>query len=137
MTNHVSPQEALIFVMVMASAVDNAMAETELVRIGQLIDILPVFEDFDKDRLIEVSQRCATILAGPEGLDIALETIRDALPEWLHETAYALAVEIVAVDLSVRPEELRLLQLLRDRFELDKLTCAALERSASARYRRA
>lgn len=137
MINHVSPQEALIFVMVMASAVDNAMAETELVRIGQLIDILPVFEDFDKDRLIEVSQRCATILAGPEGLDIALETIRDALPEWLHETAYALAVEIVAVDLSVRPEELRLLQLLRDRFGLDKLTCAALERSASTRYRRA
>ena len=78
MTNQVSPQEALIFVMVMASAVDNAMAETELVRIGQLIDILPVFDDFEKEDLLEVSQRCAKILAGPEGLDIALETIRDA-----------------------------------------------------------
>jgi tellurite resistance protein len=137
MNNHVSPQEALIFVMVMASAVDNAMAETELKRIGQLIDILPVFDDFDKEQLIDVSQRCAQLLSGPEGLDIALETIRDALPEWLRETAYALAVEIIAVDLSVKPEELRLLQLLRDRLDLDKLTCAAMERSASARYRRA
>jgi tellurite resistance protein len=137
MNNHVSPQEALIFVMVMASAVDNAMAETELKRIGQLIDILPVFDEFDKEQLIDVSQRCAQLLSGPEGLDIALETIRDALPEWLRETAYALAVEIIAVDLSVKPEELRLLQLLRDRLDLDKLTCAAMERSASARYRRA
>ncbi len=136
MNKPVSPEEALIFVMVMASAVDNAMAEKELVRIGQLIDILPVFDNFDKERLIEVSQRCASLLSGPEGLDIVLETIRDALPEWLHETAYALAVEIAAVDLSVRAEELRLLQLLRDRLGLDKLTCAALERSASARYRR-
>ena len=136
MNKPVSPEEALIFVMVMASAVDNAMAEKELVRIGQLIDILPVFENFDKEHLIEVSQRCATLLSGPEGLDIMLETIRDALPDWLHETAYALAVEITAVDLSLRAEELRLLQMLRDRLGLDTLVCAALERSASARYRR-
>jgi hypothetical protein len=32
---------------------------------------------------------------------------------------------------------LRLLSLLRDRFGLDKLTCAAIERSAIARYRKA
>lgn len=136
MNKPVSPEEALIFVMVMASAVDNAMAEKELIRIGQLIDILPVFDNFEKERLIEVSQRCASLLSGPEGLDIVLETIRDALPEWLHETPYALAVEIAAVDLTVRAEEVRLLQLLRDRFGLDKLICAAIERSASARYRR-
>ncbi|KPF47240.1 tellurite resistance TerB family protein [Rhizobium sp. G187] len=135
MSNHVSPEEALIFVMVMASAVDSAMAEKELVRIGQLIDILPVFDAFDKEQLIPVSQRCASILSGPEGLEIALETIKDALPDHLRDTAYALAVEIVAVDLSIRPEEFRLLKLLRDRFRLDPLTCAALERSATARYR--
>ncbi len=135
MANHVSPEEALIFVMVMASAVDNAMAEKELARIGQLIDILPAFADFDKEELIAATQRCATLLAGPEGLEIALETVRDALPARLYDTAYALAVEIVAVDLSIKPEEFRLLKLLRDRFSLDALTCAALERSASARYR--
>lgn len=125
----------MIFVMVMASAVDNSMNAKELRRIGQLIDILPIFNDFDKDGLIEVSQRCADILAGPEGLDIALEVIRDALPARSYDTAYALAVEVMAVDMSVRPEEIRLLQLLRDRFKLDKLTCAAIEHSAIARYR--
>ncbi|MFN7012204.1 tellurite resistance TerB family protein [Rhizobium arsenicireducens] len=135
MKTPVTPHDAMIFVMVMASAVDNSMNAKELRRIGQLIDILPIFNDFDKDGLIEVSQRCADILAGPEGLDIALEVIRDALPARSYDTAYALAVEVMAVDMSVRPEEIRLLQLLRDRFKLDKLTCAAIEHSAIARYR--
>ena len=136
MSEQITPHDALIFVMVMASAVDNVMADRELGRIGQLTDLLPVFDDFDKQDLISVSQRCAEILAGPEGLDIALETIRDALPKRLYDTAYALAVEVMAVDMAIRPEEIRLLQLLRDRLELDKLTCAALERSAIARYRK-
>lgn len=135
MTNRVTPHDALIFVMVMASAVDNSMNEKELRRIGQLIDILPVFEGFDKERLIEISQRCAEILSGQEGLDIALETIKDALPPQAYRAAYALAVEIMAVDLAVKPEEIRLLQLLRDRLHLDKLTCAAIEHSAVIRYR--
>jgi len=127
--------DALIYVMVMASAVDNAMSDRELVRIGQLLEVLPVFAEFDKDELLGVSKRCADLLGGPEGLDIVLEIVRDTLPPRLYDTAYALAVEIMAVDLFVKPEEIRLLQLLRDRLALDKLTCAAIERSAIARYR--
>ena len=61
--------------------------------------------------------------------------MHDALPHNLYDTAYALAVEIAAADLHVEQEELRLLQLLRDRLGLDKLTCAAIERGAMARYR--
>jgi len=62
--------------------------------------------------------------------------VREALPEKFHETAYALAVEIAAADQRIRNEEIRLLQLLRDRLGLDKLTCAAIERGALARFRR-
>lgn len=137
MSKRLTTQEALIFVMVMASAVDNMMNDKELGRIGQLIDVLPIFDGFDKEKLIEVSRRCADILAGPEGLDIALEVVRDTVPPRSYDTAYALAVEIMAVDLCIRPEEIRLLQMLRDRLKLDKLTCAAIEHSAVARYRAA
>ncbi|AJY44531.1 tellurite resistance TerB family protein [Martelella endophytica] len=127
--------DALIYVMVMASAVDSAMSDTELARIGQITRSLPVFSGFDAGRVTDVAHDCAEILSGNEGMDIALEIIRDTLPERLHDTAYALAVEIVAVDETVLPEEIRLLQLIRDRLQLDKLTCAAIERSAIARYR--
>ncbi|MEP4476771.1 MAG: Tellurite resistance protein TerB, partial [Lentilitoribacter sp.] len=46
-------------------------------------------------------------------------------------------VEIASADYEIKAEEIRLLQLLRDRLDLDKLTCAAIERSAIARYKRA
>jgi tellurite resistance protein len=137
MNHPLSAQEALIYVMVMASAVDRTMNDRELSRIGELIQALPVFKGFDDDNLISVSRDCAKLLAGPEGLDIVLETVRDTLSPRLYDTAYALAVEVASADFSVKAEELRLLSLLRDRLGLDKLTCAAIERSAIARYRKA
>jgi hypothetical protein len=60
--------------------------------------------------------------------------VAEALPAYLYETAYALAVEVAAVDLDVQQEELRFLQMLRDRLGLDKLTIAAIERGARARH---
>lgn len=136
MSQALNHQEALIHVMVMMSAVDSAMSDEELERIGKLSRILPVFHDFDPGSLVPAAQRCATLLSAPEGLDILLELVREALPRRLYETAYALAVDIAAVDLDVRTEELRLLALLRDRLGLDKLVCAAIERGALARMRR-
>ena len=62
--------------------------------------------------------------------------IAAACADRLHETAYALAVEVAAADLHVEQEELRFLQMLRDRLDLDSLTVAAIERGARARYRR-
>ena len=48
-----------------------------------------------------------------------------------------LMVEIAASDLLVDDEELRFLEMLRDRLDLDPLVVAAIERSARVRYRRA
>ncbi|MEZ2131139.1 MULTISPECIES: tellurite resistance TerB family protein [unclassified Sinorhizobium] len=137
MNKPLTAHDALVYVMVMASAVDRTMNDKEMARIGQLIGVLPVFKDFDDDKLISIAKDCAALLAGAEGLDVVLETVRDTLPSRLYDTAYALAVEVASADFSVKAEELRLLSLLRDRLGLDKLTCAAIERSAIARYRSA
>ena len=40
-----------------------------------------------------------------------------AIPERLHDTAYALAVEVAVVDLQLPQEELRLLEMIRDRLD--------------------
>ncbi|EDQ31746.1 Tellurite resistance protein TerB [Hoeflea phototrophica DFL-43] len=137
MTSSVQTHDALIYLMVTMSAVDKAMNDAELARIGRLVTFLPVFKGFDEDRLIEVTRSAAELLQGPEGLDIVLEVVRDALPTRLYDTAYALAVEIASADYNVQQEEIRLLQMLRDRLGLDKLTCAAIERGAIARFRNA
>lgn len=137
MTARITAHDALIYLMVTMSAVDKAMNDAELARIGRLVTFLPVFEGFQADRLVDVTRDAAQLLNGPEGLDIVLEVVRDAVPPKFYDTAYALAVEVASADYNIQQEEIRLLQMLRDRLGLDKLTCAAIERSAIARFRSA
>ncbi|MHA7774012.1 tellurite resistance TerB family protein [Roseibium sp. M-1] len=135
MNEPISVQEALIYVMVIVSASDNQMTDKELATIGDMIKMLPVFHGYDSNRIIPAAQRCGDILQEEKGLQLVLELVGDVLPHKLYDTAYALAVEVAAADLHVEQEELRILQLLRDRFKLDKLTVAAIERGAIARHR--
>lgn len=129
-------QDALIHIMIVAATSDSAMSERELVRIKALIDRLPVFEGFDKSRLEQVANECADLLNDLDGLDRVLDAAIAALPEKLQDTAYAVAVEVTAVDLFLEQEELRYLELLRDKLSLDRLTTAAIEVAARARHRK-
>ena len=135
MPGPLSPHDALIYTMVTMSAVDRDMTDREMLRIGQMVQNLPAFRDFDANQLVQISETCGEILSKEDGLDRILNEITAGLPEKLRETAYALAVEVAAADLNVKPEELRFLQLLRDSLNLDPLACAAIERGARARHR--
>ncbi len=135
MASPVSHHEALIYAMVTLSAADRAMTDRELMKIGDVVRTLPIFADFDRDRLVEVAEACGNVLRGPDGLDSVLAIIKAALPQRLYETAYAVAVEVAAADLHVEQEELVFLQMMNDELELDALIVAAIERSARVRYR--
>jgi tellurite resistance protein len=130
-----TPQEALIYLMVITSAADRDMTDMELARIGDVVRTWPVFEDFDEDRLVRVAQDCQKLLHEPAGLDGVLAFSAKAIPERLHDTAYAAALEVAAVDLEMRLEEVRVLQLLRRHLTIDKPTVAAVERATKARHR--
>ena len=97
--------------MVVTSASDRDMTDVELARIGDVVRTWPVFEDFDSDRLIGMAQDCQKILHEENGLDRCLALSRERIPERLHDTAYAAAFEVAAVDLEMRMEEVRVLQL--------------------------
>jgi tellurite resistance protein len=130
----ITPHEALIYIMITMSAADRQISDRELDRIAQIVRQLPVFMGYDIEGLANTAERCGEMLSDEDGLENLLETISGALPKKLHETAYALAVEVAAADLKVPDEEVRLLELLRDAFHLDKLVTAAIERSARARH---
>jgi hypothetical protein len=70
-----------------------------------------------------------------DGLEGVLARVAEALPERLLDTAYAAAFEVAAVDLEMRLEEVRVLQLIRRQLDLDTLTVAAIARAAKARLR--
>ena len=95
----------------------------------------PIFEDFDSDKLVKIAQDCQKLLHRDGGLQKVIEVARDAVPLHLHDTAYAAAFEVAAVDLEMRMEELRVLQLLRRELAVDPLTVAAIERANKARGR--
>jgi len=130
-----STHEALIYLMVITSASDRDMTDVELARIGDVVRSWPVFEDFRQDRLIAIAQDCQKMLHEKDGLEGVLARVAEALPERLHDTAYAAAFEVAAVDLEMRMEELRVLQLIRRELDLDTLTAAAIARGAKARLR--
>lgn len=129
-----NPHSALIYIMVLISAADNNMTDRELKRIGDQVQNLPVFSDFDVEDLVPIAEQCAAMLNQPGGLDQVFDLIVASLPAKLSETAYALACEVAAADLHLEQEELRLLQQLRDSLQLDRLIAAAIERGVRARH---
>lgn len=133
MSEPLNHHAALIYVMVTMSAVDRTMTDNELARIGEIVSNLPVFADFESNDLVAISEACGEVLSADGGLETALSLVRGGLPKKLRETAYAVALEIAAADLSVQPEEMRFLEMLSDSLELDRLTTAAIERGIRAR----
>ena len=127
-------QQVLIHLMLAMAAADEAISDAELSRVERLIDFLPVFENFPPEDLNIVTESFVELISVEEGLDSLMTLLANTLPDELHETAYALAVEIAAADLTVTSEELHLLDMIRDFLKVDKLAAAAIERGARARF---
>ena len=129
-----SPQDALVAVMIAVSASDENMRTSELVAIQQTVNYMPVFGGYDADRIGVVANTVFDLFEEEDGLDALFGLIRDALPEQLHETAYALACDVVAADGRLRDMELRMLEEVREELAIDRLHAAAIEWGARVRH---
>jgi uncharacterized tellurite resistance protein B-like protein len=129
-----SKHAALIYVMIMVSASDRKMKESELSRIGAIVKRLPIFQDYDVTRLPQTAEACAETLAGEDGMNHALDAIAQSLSPTLRDTAYALALEVAAADRRLNLEELGLLQLVAEHLDIGPETAEALEKSVAIRY---
>jgi tellurite resistance protein len=131
-----SVQDALIHIMVVTASSDEGISQHELDALADQIVRSPVFNGYDMDRLSIVANE-AVDKTNAEGFEGVLDTAVAAIPDRLHDTAYALAVEIAIVDVQLPQEELRLLEMVRDRLSLSSLVTGAIEASARARMRSA
>ncbi|MEM8988086.1 MAG: tellurite resistance TerB family protein, partial [Pseudomonadota bacterium] len=82
-----TPEEAIIYIMVLASASDGRMSPKELRMIGRVVRTLSMFDGFDEEELVSVSERCGALMASEGGLHKVLEAAKAALPSHLNETA--------------------------------------------------
>ena len=129
-----SPEDCLVAVMNAISASDEDMRTAELVKIQSLVNNLPVFANYDLDRMGVVCRVVLDRFGEEDGLDALFGLIRDNLPERLFETAYALACDVAAADGSLAETELRMLGEIRFELNIERLHAAAIERGARARY---
>lgn len=129
-----TPQDALVAMMIAVSASDEDIRTAELVKINAAVNHLPIFASYDLDRMNGVAQTVFDLFEQEDGLDALFGLVREALPEPLYETAYALACDVAAADGTLEETELRLLEEMRYELEIDRLHAAAIERGARARH---
>ena len=134
LTSSFSAQDSLVALMVAVSASDEDIRTAELIKIQSAVNMLPIFADYDADRMSNISKTVFDLFEQEDGLDALFGLIRDALPERLYETAYALACDVAAADGTLDEAELRLLEEIRYELEIDRLHAAAIERGARARH---
>ena len=127
-------QDSLVAIMIAISASDETIRTSELVTIQRIVNHLPVFADYDEDRITTVAQTVFDLLEEVDGLDALFGLVREALPEKLYETAYAMACDVAAADGTLLETELRLLEEIRYELNIDRLHGAAIERGARARH---
>ncbi|MFC3228703.1 tellurite resistance TerB family protein [Marinibaculum pumilum] len=130
----VSAQTAMVYVMVVAAVADGDLKEDEVKTIADLVDMLPVFKDLTGETARGAISTCTDLLENEDGLDEVLSIIDHALPGQLTETAYALACDVVAADGVATQEELRWLEMLRDKLNVSRLHAAAIEWGTRVRF---
>lgn len=133
-TPAMTAQDALCAIMIAVSVSDETVRTAELVKITNIINNLPVFADYDAEKVPSVSQTVFELFEQEDGLDALFGLVRTSLPERLHETAYALACDVAAADGDIAQTELRLLEEMRYELNIDRLHAAAIERGARARH---
>lgn len=129
-----SAQDCLVALMIAVSASDEDIRTAELMKIQSAVNMLPVFAGYDNDRLSVIAKTVFDLFEQEDGLDALFGLIREALPERLNETAYALACDVAAADGTLEEAELRLLEEIRYELNIDRLHAAAIERGARARH---
>ena len=133
-TPSMTAQDSLVALMIAVSATDENIRTAELVQISNIVNNLPVFATYDPDKLPIISRTVFDLLEQEDGLDALFGLIRDALPEGLFETAYAMACDVAAADGKISAQEGRMLEEIREELNIDRLHAAAIERGARARY---
>lgn len=129
-----SPQDALVALMIAVSFSDETIRTSELVAIQRIVNHLPIFGKYDADRIRTMGQIVFDLFEEEDGLDALFGLIRAALPEHLLETAYALSCDVAAADGKLRDVELRMLEEVRHELNIDRLHAAAIEWGARARH---
>ena len=131
-----SVQDALIAIMIAEGLSDENITGREFLSISRIVDHLPIFQDYDQNRVQTIAQTVVDLFEEEDGLDALFGLVKESLPTKLYETAYALACDVAACDGRLLEAELQMLKEIRYELNIDRLNAAAIERGARARHQK-
>jgi len=134
MTTTLTPQEAIIYLMVMTAASDGDMRDEEVRTIGRVVRTFPIFNEADEQGLVSTAGAAGRLMASEDGLHKVFDAAKAALPAHLRETAYAAMVDVVTADEALDMTELRVLEMARGTLMISDEGASAIERAAQARH---
>jgi hypothetical protein len=105
-----TPQEAVIFLMVMAGASDGRITDRELRTIGRVVRSFPLFSEADEQGLVDTAEACGALMGSQDGMHKVLAAAAAAIPSF------------------------RVLELVRNTLKVGDEGAQSIERAARARH---
>ncbi|HSM80378.1 MAG TPA: tellurite resistance TerB family protein [Nodosilinea sp.] len=100
----ISQPEALACIAMVAIAADGYLAEQEGQTMTMLLSRMALFNNYSADTLHRLFDRVLERLKR-EGPGVMVNQAKEALPQELRETAFAIATDLVLSDRTVTPQE--------------------------------
>jgi len=116
-----SPAEGFVAIALLACAVDGQASEPELRTVYAVLERMQLFKAYSSDALKSAIAHFAERLKR-EGFNTFLAAAVRAIPSDLHDTAFAIAADIVLTDGVFTEEEEYLLDKLHKALEVNKDT---------------
>ena len=80
-----SAEDSLVAIMIAISMSNENVKTSELITIEQVVNHLPIFSNYNPDRISHVATITFRLLEEEDGLDSFFELVRNGLPEKLYE----------------------------------------------------
>ncbi|WP_319419933.1 tellurite resistance TerB family protein [Pleurocapsa sp. FMAR1] len=110
-TTDLSPAESFAGIMLATIAADGYLAREETQSLMSTLYRMKLFQSYPNDHVSRMIDKLAKIIQ-TRGADTLLNVAVQCLPEYLHETVFAVATDLILSDGEVSEEEEHILQKL-------------------------
>ena len=118
---YLTPKESFAAIMLAAVAVDGYMAEEELENLMTTLKRTKLYKEKSKASIVNTLNKLLRIIK-TYGVDSLLQLALPSLPEYLHETVFALATDVTLSDGAMFEEELNMLSKLSTQLSIPEET---------------
>ncbi len=112
-----NPAEAFAAIALASVTADGYLAEEEIEGVITTLTRMQLFRSYSEDVLTRLFDKLGGIVKR-QGKDALIKTAITSLPHHLHDTAFAVAADLILADGEVAEEEERLLHYLYNYFDI-------------------